>query len=632
MRPKLKSRMGTAFTFQPTSLRISGFKCFNNEQTIQPTTTGLYYLSGENLVDPSLGANGIGKSTLFDALFWCLYGKTSRGLRASNVVSWSLPSDVKCRVTVEALLHGEEVNITRSQNPNLLTLSIEGEVPRVVQEMELQHLLGVSEETFHRCCYMSQFHLSFLDLPPAEKMKVLSEALRLEEWDLCVESAASNVRVAKETLTELSAKGERIKGLIDGIDLPALKRRAGEWEDQVTGERLELEKKAAGFLRALENERVELEKLDGELELNRTARLNLEKNQEEEEVALRKLQKDQDWAANKIKTLEESVEKHRRMVLKFENLERGVCPECEQEVGAEHASAHITSYKKLIARDRAQIKEYEEKVSAAKKALDKARANLFEIKEMAKAETKRAISISEVKQKRTATVTLLTTERRHIAHKLKEISPENNPHRKALVEAKERLVEAKGKLEQCKKDMEAQEYTLARNTFWVDGFKALRLEIVQEAVDELDVTVNNALDALGLVGWQVQVLLETENKSGSVRKGVTILVRSKESENLVPVECWSGGEAQRLKLAVAVGLSDLISNQLGFRCGWEMWDEPTSWLASEGVSAVLDMLADRAQASGKTLLLADHRSLDYARWAGAFWLTKTAEGTRVEPV
>ena len=48
---------------------------------------GLVLISGVNEDDKSTDSNGAGKSTLVDALCWCLFGVTARGVTADEVVN-----------------------------------------------------------------------------------------------------------------------------------------------------------------------------------------------------------------------------------------------------------------------------------------------------------------------------------------------------------------------------------------------------------------------------------------------------------------------------------------------------------------------------------------------------------------
>ena len=77
-------------------LVIQGFRSFSaaQELVVETLPAGLYLVTGKNIVEPSLEGNGVGKSSLFEALFWVLFDRTSRGLRAGNVKSWN--STEKC--------------------------------------------------------------------------------------------------------------------------------------------------------------------------------------------------------------------------------------------------------------------------------------------------------------------------------------------------------------------------------------------------------------------------------------------------------------------------------------------------------------------------------------------------------
>lgn len=78
----------------PKALTLRSFKCFSGETKFTfPVESGLYLVQGRNEVQPSLEGNGCGKSTLFgDALTWCLFGKTPRLLKASDILNWEAGS------------------------------------------------------------------------------------------------------------------------------------------------------------------------------------------------------------------------------------------------------------------------------------------------------------------------------------------------------------------------------------------------------------------------------------------------------------------------------------------------------------------------------------------------------------
>ena len=81
-----------------------------------------------------------------------------------------------------------------------------------------------------------------------------------------------------------------------------------------------------------------------------------------------------------------------------------------------------------------------------------------------------------------------------------------------------------------------------------------------------------------------------------------------------------------------MGLASLIQRWSGVRWNFEVWDEPTAWLSARGVENLLDSLAYRAEAQGKSILLADHRSLAHSGFVESYMVTKDAQGSRWEQV
>ena len=76
---------------------IQGFRSFSKKQEIDfDDLNGFIFVTGENIIEKDLGGNAVGKSTLFEAIVWCLFGKTSTNLKAGEIKNWW--SDEKCEV------------------------------------------------------------------------------------------------------------------------------------------------------------------------------------------------------------------------------------------------------------------------------------------------------------------------------------------------------------------------------------------------------------------------------------------------------------------------------------------------------------------------------------------------------
>src|SRR3989304_4785608 len=126
------------------SLKIQGFKSFTEKQTIDFSslqTPGFFFLTGQNLIEPKLGANGVGKSSIYDAISWVLYGKTVSGLKAGSVGNWN--NELVCRVEVGFTLKGTNHSIIRTWKPNSLKLD-----DTEVEQSKVDELVGLSYESF----------------------------------------------------------------------------------------------------------------------------------------------------------------------------------------------------------------------------------------------------------------------------------------------------------------------------------------------------------------------------------------------------------------------------------------------------------------------------------------------------
>ena len=120
---------------------------------------------------------------------------------------------------------------------------------------------------------------------------------------------------------------------------------------------------------------------------------------------------------------------------------------------------------------------------------------------------------------------------------------------------------------------------------------------------------------------------ELETKAGTLRPGIHITVASPLA--VAPWEVWSGGEGQRIRLAVALGLSSLIQRMAGININLEIYDEPTAWLSGEGIEDLIDCLKHRAKTANKTLWLCDHRALLHSDFDETWQIIKDADGSRI---
>lgn len=139
------------------SMYLTNFCSYENLEYIF-SKTGLVLISG---------ANGSGKSTFCDALPWILYGKTSKDVNSSDVVSWG--SKTPTIGLVELFVHGQPVHIHRARGSkgkdNDLFLTIGDDKPiRGKDLLDTQKLidrtLGVDYQGFILSHYIHEFSVA----------------------------------------------------------------------------------------------------------------------------------------------------------------------------------------------------------------------------------------------------------------------------------------------------------------------------------------------------------------------------------------------------------------------------------------------------------------------------------------
>ncbi len=229
------------------SLELKDFKSFQGTHHFEfPTHPGLYCLTGSNKLEPELGANGTGKSTFFDSIYWCLYGKTLRGLRASDTRFWGSEGDSSVSIRTE--VHGTEYNISRVWNPNSLKIS-----GKQVKQEDVDKLIGLNAEAFKHSIIMGQFNPMFFDLPSISKLSLVSEVLGLDKWtDLSERCRKKSSELSKEKIKE----SERLAGVNGRVEeLYTALSRSMELAEQYTSDR-------SNRLEAFD---IEIERLDRKL-------------------------------------------------------------------------------------------------------------------------------------------------------------------------------------------------------------------------------------------------------------------------------------------------------------------------------------------------------------------------------
>ena len=121
--------------------------------------SGITLVSGVNQQDPLSNSNGSGKSSIFEAILWCLTGFTSRG---SSAVS-NIQTNRSASVTLSLLAEGSSYLLTRTASPSNLKIIKDGQ--------------DISGNTFTKSKKILSDLLNFVDYDMLSSIIILTQGL-----------------------------------------------------------------------------------------------------------------------------------------------------------------------------------------------------------------------------------------------------------------------------------------------------------------------------------------------------------------------------------------------------------------------------------------------------------------------
>lgn len=597
-----------------TRLILRDFKEYRGKHALDLSVlgNGVHYIRGLNSVD-EIGSNGAGKSTLWDAFMWALCGRTVRGLRGTDVRTWEGDENAVCRV--DFYCDDKPHYVKRSTEKNGLWLD-----GKLTSQEEIDRVLGLSIVNIPHTIILGQKQELFFDLKPQPKLEVLSETLQLDKWDvrskrakdlaakLETRHASIEFHMAQSTTTleETRVALEEAKAKVADFE-----KDRSQTEDRLQMERDALVKKLTEATKEIGTYDLQYDGAETELRAVRKDLIKKQTELEELNVALA-------MAIGKHNTLANEYSALREMA------QSDTCPTCNQSIAkhrqhAESAKLKLRDVKKRrdIASDRVIVREAQ--ITLQRKA----------IKVMREAEVTFGEKSNVAKDKLDHLNERISTIKQEIAVlKAQSRGEERNPYSALVSETRHRIKTLKASLAESQEQSDKLSRRIIRTKYWIDAFKQVRLYLLQETLEELQEVTQNILPDLGLNGWIVEYAIDREKKDGSVSTGLTVTILKPGMSKAVRWEAWSGGEGQRLLIAGAMALSEVLLRRAGIECDLLVLDEPTRHMSKEGVNDTVDYLIDRGR-SGQ-IFYVDHQVIESNRFASMITIQKDEHGAQIK--
>ncbi|NMB59644.1 MAG: SMC family ATPase [Chloroflexi bacterium] len=280
----------------PVNLQISGFLSFQEPVEVDFTGFNLACISG---------ANGAGKSSLLDAITWVLFGKARQN--DDSIINSNRDT---ARVVFVFKYEGETYRVTREKHKNktgVLEFNIRaanGDWTVLTRESIRKtealicETLRMDYDTFINASFFLQGKADqFAQKSPAERKKVLSSILGLDQWDVYRLEASERVK--------------KVKGEIDILD-GQLQEIASELSQEEQRKQKLAEEESAckeiGEKRAEKQAMVQnAQKLDAAIKAQKTAIERMEREYQATSERVRSVQ-------SRLEELEEMIQLDQRLI------------------------------------------------------------------------------------------------------------------------------------------------------------------------------------------------------------------------------------------------------------------------------------------------------------------------------
>lgn len=551
-------------------LEIKNFLSMGNA-CIKLDRQGLVGVFGRNYDTGMSFSNGAGKSTLWDALVWCLYGKTLRGVSGDDVIKKGQKS-CKISCTFKEGSESYSVKRTRSEKGSVLELNTIGTVTNTVAQEKIDTILGMDYQTFITAIYFGAESMRFAKASDIEQKKILDDLLGLEAYEAACTRAKKALKLAEDEARSIEKR------------VIAREASIKAWEFSISTAKVQAEQQAEKVRHRKERIVIELADLDLKYRsLSKGVDDSIEVDYKNDLLKMKEFNKKQEEAKNEAERIKSRMEALSRAVLA---LEKSLCPTCNQPF----KDAQTELVKALV--------EYEngETALAIQETL---------IKECKKLEATVGLALPEKLKKLQAynavkdELTKISLEIPKLEWELKNLQEAPTidiaPLEENIRATKEAGATDNYKLNALKKSIEAYE-------FWVQGFgaKGIRSFLLDSVMPFLNERVSDYAQRLLDGSIKIEFSTQTTLKGGDKRERISINVKNQYGSDIY--EGNSGGERQRIDLCIALALHDLARRRAGRPLELAIFDETFERLDEVGCERVMGILKARCSEWGSVFV------------------------------
>jgi len=549
----------------------------NVTQAVDLNTQSLILVLGENLDlggDDAGSRNGVGKTTIANALSYALFGDALSRIKKDNLINKSNQRNMI--VSVEFEKGSTVYRIERGRKPNFLRFYIDDnafatEEADVADESQgdsretqaaIERVIGISHEMFKHIVALNTYTEPFLNLKSGEQRELIEQLLGITQLGQKADALKEHIKVSKD---QIIGEEHRIKALQDSNNriqetITSFELKSSMWES-----------KKANDIAIMQDALDQLLTVDIEAELENHKAWVTYKKWLADKAQVTSLLTKAESRVNQAVSRYEQAEKH------LSKLKDKNCPTCNQKIGD-------GSHKKLITDAEAHLETLVQELSLAETEFESLGQQVLDLGAVDKPTATFYDAEREAYQHQSSVHSLTS----QIEGRTSETNPYSDQIEELRVQALQEVDYAA--LQDLTRVRDHQEFLLkllsSRDSF-------IRKSIIDQNLNYLNQRLAHYLAQLGLP--------HTVKFMNDLGVEITELGRDLDFQNL------SRGEMNRLILGLSLAFRDVwesLYQAINLLFVDELVD---NGLDSSGVDAALGILKKITRERGKSVFLISHR-------------------------
>ena len=309
---------------------------FKNLLSYGGNETSVDFSKGLNVI---VGKNGQGKSSILDALSFCLYGAPYRKIKIAELVNRKIQK--KLFTSCDCTVNGDAYRITRTISPNKLEI-LENDSPlellssNKLNQEEIDRILGIDHKMFRQViCLAINYNKPFLSLSAPDKRDIIEAIFNLKIFG----NMTSLLKKEQTSLKVDIAVNEKTIVMME----QNLKNQNKQIKDlKKTSENFETKKKED-----LEKAQESLEKHQLEIKEAEESIKSIQEKIDETEIpditSFENLIFD---IKQEVASCNSEIKRNRKIISTLED--EATCPLCDNPLDDEHKESHLEKLQKLI--------------------------------------------------------------------------------------------------------------------------------------------------------------------------------------------------------------------------------------------------------------------------------------------